>query len=175
MKKKIAILYSTADGHTLKICTHISESLTCKGVDVDLIELNTFNKDILHYSTLIIGASIRYGKHHHHVSKFIETHKLTLCKIKTGFFSVNLVARKNEKNTYDTNPYILKFLDKHNWSPELIDVFAGKLDYSSYSFFDMVMIKFIMKLTNGPTKSNHPIEFTDWCRVDEFALKILQN
>lgn len=28
------------------------------------------------------------------------------------------------------------------------------------------MIKLIMKLTNGPTRSENPIEFTDWERVE---------
>ncbi len=34
------------------------------------------------------------------------------------------------------------------------------------------MIKLIMKITKGPTKSNNPIEFTDWNRVDAFVIKM---
>jgi menaquinone-dependent protoporphyrinogen oxidase len=37
------------------------------------------------------------------------------------------------------------------------------------------MIKLIMKMTKGPTKSDKPIEFTDWDRVKDFAIKISQN
>jgi len=37
------------------------------------------------------------------------------------------------------------------------------------------MIKPIMKLTGGPTKSDNPIEFTDWKRVDNFGLMISEN
>lgn len=37
------------------------------------------------------------------------------------------------------------------------------------------MIKFIMKLTKGPTKTNKAIEYTSWKKVDEFALKISKD
>ena len=66
---------------------------------------------------------------------------------------MNLVARKDDKNTPDTNPYLKKFLETIGWTPDTLDVFAGILDYSKYSFFDRLMIRLIMKLTNGPTRT----------------------
>ncbi len=32
-----------------------------------------------------------------------------------------------------------------------------------------------MKLTDGPTKSEKPIEFTDWKRVEAFGLRISKH
>ena len=40
-----------------------------------------------------------------------------------NFFSVNVVARKTEKNRPNTNPYVQKFI-KTGWSPE-VDVLLG--------------------------------------------------
>ena len=60
-------------------------------------------------------------------------------------------------------------------APKIIDVFAGRLDYDSYSLLDRLMIKLIMKITKGPTKSDKPIEYTDWKRVEDFSMKICQN
>ncbi len=34
------------------------------------------------------------------------------------------------------------------------------------------MIKLIMKMTKGPTKTDQPIEYTNWNRVAEFAKTI---
>lgn len=170
---KIAILHSTVDGQTLKICHYISETLIHKGLEVNLLPIDSFDDDeILNYHTLIIGASIRYGKHNALVSEFIEAHKDTLNKVNTAFFSVNLVARKDDKNRPDTNPYLIKFLQKHDWNPDVVDVFPGKLDYSMYSFFDKILIRLIMKITKGPSKSDHPIEYTNWEKVNKFALKL---
>ena len=65
-----------------------------------------------------------------------------------------------------------KFLTKTPWQPNLIDVFAGKLDYPRYTFFDRLMIRFIMLMTKGPTDPTAIVEFTDWQRVEAFARKV---
>ena len=83
-----------------------------------------------------------------------------------------MVARKSGKNTPETNPYIKKFLKISNWKPKKIGVFAGRVDYPNYGFFDKYVIKFIMFLTNGPTDTSQSYEFTDWSKVDEFAKEL---
>jgi menaquinone-dependent protoporphyrinogen oxidase len=80
-----------------------------------------------------------------------------------------VVARKAEKNTPDTNPYIKKFLKISKWNPKKIEVFAGKVNYPSYNFFDKYIIKFIMFITGGPTDTSQSYEFTDWLKVEDFA------
>jgi menaquinone-dependent protoporphyrinogen oxidase len=79
------------------------------------------------------------------------------------------VARKPEKNTPETNPYVKAFLARSPWQPKLVGVFAGNLDYQRYRFMDRHIIRFIMTLTGGPTDLHTKIEFTDWDRVREFA------
>ena len=175
MIKKTGIIYSTTDGQTLKICQRIAEHLAKSGFKTDLIEISSFTNDISEYSKLIIGANIRYGRHSKKVTKFIQRHKNELEQIDTAFFSVNLVARNSNKNTFDSNPFAVKYLKRLDWKPKITDVFAGRLDYNAYSFVDRLMIKLIMKITNGPTKSKEPIEYTDWKRVEDFATRIRVN
>ncbi len=174
MNKRIAIIYSTVDGQTLKICQQIAEYLDNLGFKTDIFEITSFTETIPKYSKLIIGASIRYGKHNKNVTQFIQKHRNALEQINTAFFSVNLVARKSDKNTYESNPYVVKYFEKIDWKPQIIDVFGGCLNYSLYSFTDKLMIKLIMKITKGPTKSDKPIEYTDWQRVKDFTTKITQ-
>lgn len=175
MELKIGIIYSSVDGQTLKICKRLNAYFNEQQIQTALYSIDEFNGDLSSFHILIIGASIRYGKHNDKVFEFIQHNKDALNGIKTAFFSVNLVARKAEKNQADTNPYLIKFLKKIDWKPDYLDVFAGKLDYKSYPFMDRMMIKLIMKITKGPTKSDKPIEFTDWKRVDSFGLKITEN
>jgi menaquinone-dependent protoporphyrinogen oxidase len=85
-----------------------------------------------------------------------------------------VVARKSEKNTPETNPYIKKFLKLSNWSPNKLAVFAGKIDYPKYGFFDRQIIRLIMFITNGPTDTSKSYEFTDWSKVEEFIRQIDQ-
>ncbi len=169
------IIYSSTDGHTKTICERITNFSNDKDM-VKIISLNEVSKlEISKFDKIIIGASIRYGKHSKELYKFIRSNKNILDRKSTTFFSVNVVARKSEKNTPETNPYIRKFLKISNWSPKKIAVFAGKVDYPKYGLFDRYIIKFIMFITNGPTDTSKSYEFTDWSKVDNFARELWHN
>ena len=170
---KILIIYSTTDGHTRSICERL-QSIAADGNDVDLVAMaEQPGIDIAPYDKVVIGASIRYGKHQQEVFDFIERNQAALESKANALFSVNVVARKPEKNTPETNPYLQKFLKKISWKPDNLAVFAGKIDYPRYGTFDRTMIRFIMWMTKGPTDPTLTIEFTDWDKVDEFGRRIL--
>ena len=172
MKVKTVIIYSSVDGQTLKICNKLREVYQQNNHKVELFAINDFNKDVTNYDRLIIGASIRYGVHNKKIIDFINTNKKQLDSIKTAFFSVNLVARKPEKSTPETNPYVIKFFKTIDWTPTVVEVFAGKLDYKKYPFFDRIMIQFIMWMTKGPTNTSAEIEYTNWDSVTEFGAQL---
>ena len=162
------IIYSTTDGQTKKICETLKENSIDKNF-YEIISLEeAFHKEIERYEKIIIGASIRYGRHNPKIYEFIKMNKEVLEKKKSAFFSVNVVARKSEKNTPDTNPYIMKFLKKSEWQPKKLGVFAGKIDYPRLSFINKIVIRLIMFITKGPTNTNNIYEFTDWQRVKKF-------
>jgi len=166
------IIYSSTDGQTKIICEKIknfsknSESIKL----ISLEEASDFN--LQSYEDIIIGASIRYGKHNKDLYKFISSNKETLEKKKSAFFSVNVVARKPEKNTPETNPYMKKFLKISNWKPDKLGVFAGRVNYPNYGFFDKYIIRLIMLITKGPTDTSKSFEFTDWSKVEDFAREL---
>ena len=166
------IIFSTTDGHTKKICEKIANFLNNE-TPPKIVSLNEATKlNLSEFQRIIIGASIRYGKHSKELYRFIELNKKTLDQKPSVFFSVNVVARKPEKSMPDTNPYIKKFLKISNWKPKKIGVFAGKVDYPSYGLFDKYIIKLIMFITKGPTDTSQSYEFTDWSKVDEFAKEL---
>ena len=165
---KTLIIYSSTGGQTTKICNELIDKNSKN--DAKLCSLNDAIKEDLNiYKKIIIGASIRYGKHNPSVLTFVKKNINILNKTKTAFFSVNVVARKKEKNTPSTNPYVIKFMKQTDWKPTNVGVFAGKVDYPSYRFFDKYIIKFIMWLTKGPTDVSQSYEFTDWNEVEKFG------
>ena len=167
--KKILLTYSTVDGHTKTICEKILSY--CKTSQVDILPIDrSFN--IKDYDTVVIGASIRYGKYREEIFEFIKENEELLNSKDNAFFSVNVVARKENKSKPETNPYLIKFLNKISWQPKILDVFAGKIDYPKYKFLDKYAIKFIMWITKGPTDTSKVYEFTDWNRVKSFAEKL---
>jgi len=163
------MIYSSTDGHTKFICEKIISSFQNikKTKLVSLNEAMTLN--LSSFSKIVIGASIRYGKHSKDLYNFINLNKEILIQKKSIFFSVNVVARKVEKSTPETNPYIKKFYKISTWKPHRVEVFAGKVNYPAYGFFDKYIIKFIMFITKGPTDTSQSYDFTDWSKVDNFA------
>ena len=169
----VIMLYSTTDGHTLHICKRIGEILEQQGHAVAIEELEPgADIDLDPYERIVIGASIRYGKHKPEVAAFIESNLEALRAKPSAFFSVNAVARKPEKRDPDSNPYVRKFLQSISWQPPVIGVFGGRIDYPKYGFLDKTMIRFIMWMTKGPTDPNSSTEFTDWDAVEAFGRKI---
>lgn len=167
-----AILYASVDGQTQKICERLKEVLIRNQHSVFMSPISDFDGDVSSFEKLIIGSSIRYGKHHPEVINFIGKRKNEIEKTKNAFFSVNLVARKINKNSPQNNPYLIKFLKRTQWTPDETEVFAGRIDYKRYSFFDSLMIRIIMLLTKGPIGAYADIEYTDWHKVDEFAERL---
>ena len=170
---RILLAYSTVDGHTLKICDRLRVCLETHGHAVTLASLGDTPTPVVEsFDKVVVGASIRYGKHRREVYDFIRINRRSLDDRPCAFFSVNVVARKPGKERPDANPYMRSFGRKTTWRPALLTVFAGKIDYKRYGFFDRQLIRFIMWLTHGPTHPDACIEFTDWASVDAFGLRV---
>lgn len=170
--KSTLIIYSTTDGQTLEICKKIFSKLNVSESSNIIHISKAEGLDLNQFDKIIIGASIRYGKHKPELYEFIKKNVACLEAKENAFFSVNVVARKPEKNTPKTNPYMQKFLELSPWSPKKLAVFAGKIDYPKYKFIDKHMIRLIMWITKGPTDVKNTYEFTDWNGVDEFSKQL---
>ncbi|WOT07063.1 menaquinone-dependent protoporphyrinogen IX dehydrogenase [Shewanella youngdeokensis] len=170
------VIYSTVDGQTKAICDQIKRVNQQLGATVTLASLEDVDAlGLAQFDKVLVAASIRYGKHRPELYRFINRNHAVLSAKTNAFFSVNVVARKPEKNTPETNPYMAKFLALSLWQPQQLAVFAGKIDYPKYRFIDKAMIRFIMWMTKGPTDTRGTFEFTDWEQVDRFASSFAQR
>jgi menaquinone-dependent protoporphyrinogen oxidase len=169
---RILILYHGVYGHTLKISEFLKNELAALGDAAVVRPLTDGAADAASFDAIVIGASIRHGKHNPLVVDFIQAQRVLLESRPSAFFSVSLVARKPAKNTPETNPYVKAFLAKSPWKPKLVGVFGGVLDYQRYGVFDRHVIRFIMRITRGPTDLHASTEFTNWDEVKRFAGRI---
>lgn len=172
MQKHTALIYATTDGHTHKISKRLAEVLQDHDQPVELINIEDFDSDLSGYDRVIIGASIRYGVHDKKIIELINSRQKELEAKRTAFFSVNLVARKPEKSSPETNPYVVKFFKNISWRPDMVETFAGMLEYPRYSFFDRTMIRLIMWMTKGPTDPKTVKEYTNWGKVEAFGKRL---
>lgn len=176
MTKSVLVLCSTIDGHTHRICERLAKSFEADGL-TSTVEILTPSSSInpAPFDAVVIGASIRYGKHRKEVTDFIKRNRDYLAATPSAFFSVNAVARKPDKRTPDTNPYVRKFLEGISWQPAMIGIFGGRIDYPRYGLFDENMIRLIMWITKGPTDAQSSFEFTDWNAVDAFGKTVSRS
>ncbi|KMK52264.1 protoporphyrinogen oxidase [[Actinobacillus] muris] len=169
---KTLILYLTRDGQTRKIAEKMAQiigntTLISLREQPDLPEAH-----LSQFDQIIIGSSIRYGHFDPILERFIQQHFELLNAKRSAFFSVNLTARKANRSTPQTNTYTRKLLARIAWQPDLVEVFAGALLYPRYRWFDRMMIRFIMKITQGETDTRREYEYTDWQQVAQFAEKL---
>ena len=123
---KALILFSSRDGQTREIAAYIANTMKAhQECDVMNI-LHVQHIDWAQYDRVLIGASIRYGHFQPAVARFVKKNLAQLQQRISGFFSVNLTARKPEKRTPQTNAYTRKFLLQSPWQPDSCAVFAAR-------------------------------------------------
>lgn len=167
----VLLLYSSVYGLSRAICERIQASLRAKGQGAEVVPIGS-NVDPRAYDAVVIGASIRHGKHNPAVLDYIRHHQSALEARPSALFSVNLVARKPGKNTALTNPYLKALVAQSPWKPRLQGVFAGELDYSRYGPIDKQLMRFVMWINKGPTDPTTKVQFTNWDEVERFAGKV---
>lgn len=174
----VLLAYHGRHGHTRRICEAIAAELAAHGRQAEILPIEALapaapaGVDPARYPTIVLGAAIRNGRHDARVTQFVAAQRATLESRPSAFFSVNLVARKPEKNAPDTNPYVRNFLAASPWRPRLVGVFAGRLDYPRYGPLDRLVIRLIMWMTGGPTDPRTVHEYTDWNAVRAFATRV---
>ena len=79
---QVLILYSTTDGHTIEICKRLKSVIEGCGDSVEMANLADGPRlDDLQFDKVVIGASIRYGKHQKTVYEFIRNNRGTQRRI----------------------------------------------------------------------------------------------
>ncbi|MCU0939599.1 MAG: menaquinone-dependent protoporphyrinogen IX dehydrogenase [Burkholderiaceae bacterium] len=169
---RILLVYSTVYGLSRKVCETLQASLIRQGEQAQCEPLIDCPVDPAAFDAIVVGASIRHGKHNPAVMEFVRKHQATLEAKPSAFFSVSLIARKPKRNTPQTNPYLKAFVAKSPWKPKLLAVFAGELDYSRYGPIDKHMMRFVMWINRGPTDFATKTQFTNWEDVERFAGRV---
>ena len=90
----ILILYSTTDGHTLTISKTIANYLKTNSNILVTPLINCKKDDLKNNDVIIIGASIRYGKHNPKVKEFIKNNLMILETKKSAFLLLMLLPEK---------------------------------------------------------------------------------
>lgn len=172
---KVLVLYYSRGGHTAQISRAIAQHITMSGGECDVVNIHDVKHDIdwAQYHVIALGACVLYGSYHKSVFEFVKRYQTELAKVPNSFFCVNVVARNPEKRVPENNKYLQKFLLLSPWQPQDVKIIAGKVDYPAWPWYDSLMIRLIMKMTDGPTDPKAIIDYTDWEDVKRYAEHLL--
>lgn len=169
------LFYATRDGQARRIAERIAVRLAESGQPATLRDLAAGPPDPAELTGVVaVVAAVRYGKHLPQAERIFPLLQDAAPRIRLALLSVNLTARKPGKDTAEGNRYLQKTIARHGLRPAVAAAVAGRLDYRRYSWRDRLIIRFIMKLTGGPTDPSACVEFTDWDSVDALAATIAQ-
>jgi menaquinone-dependent protoporphyrinogen oxidase len=169
------VAFASRDGHAARIARRLADGFAREATPPSLHDLATgppAHGEIEQTPLAVLVAAVRYGRHLAGAERFLEIYRGLARPPALALVSVNLTARKPEKNTPATNPYLRKLMARHGVAPVAAAVFAGRLDYPRYGWFDRTMIRLIMALTGGPTDRRAVVDYTPWDEVDAFAAEL---
>ncbi len=139
MNQRILVAYASKAGSTGEVAKAIGQTLTVNGVTVDVCPIEAV-PTVQDYQAVIVGSAIRAGKWLSAATRFVETHRSTLSRIPTAYFTCCMTLYEE---TEENRRKALGFMDpvRSLVTPIAVGAFAGKLDYSKLSFLDGTMMK----------------------------------
>ena len=174
--KSVLVLYWSRRGHTARIARAICASIEAAGgraAMMDVQEASHEGLDWATYDVVAVGAPVIYGTYDAPFLEFVKANQAALDGKANSFFNVSVVARTPEKATVAGNRYMQKFLELSPWKPKDLKVIAGKVDYPSWAWYEVIMIQMIMKFTHGPTDRRTVIDYTQWDDVAAYGRHLL--
>ena len=171
------LYYATRDGQSRRIAERIAGRLAERGIAASphgLAAALPGPQQLAQARLVTVVAAVRYGRHLPEAERLLATYRTLPAPPPLVFLSVNLTARKPGKDTAEGCAYLRRSIARHQLAPALALAIAGRLDYARYGWLDRQLIRFIMKLTGGPTDPKTSIEYTAWNVVDDVALRIAE-
>lgn len=171
------LFYATRDGQSRRIAERIAGRLAERGIPSrprDLAVALPASHQLAEARLVAVVAAVRYGRPLPESERLLALYRRLSAPPPLVLLSVNLTARKPGKDSVEGNAYLRKSIARHQLAPVLALALAGRLDYARYRWLDRQLIRFIMKLTGGPTDLKTCIEYTPWHVVDDIALRIAE-
>ncbi len=171
------LFYATRDGQSRRIAERIAGRLAERGIPAvpnDLAAAMPAPQSLAQALLVAVVAAVRYGRPLPEAEQFLAVYRTLRAPPPLVLLSVNLTARKPGKDTAEGNVYLRKSIARHRLAPVLAAAIPGRLDYARYGWRDRQLIRFIMKLTGGPTDPRTCVEYTVWSVVDDIALRIAE-
>lgn len=169
---RVLVVYGTTHGQTEKVARRIAEALTADGVAVTTsrVEALAQTTSAADFDGVIVGASVRYGRHQRAVRDFVRARVDAMNALPSAFVSVSGAAGSALPDEQaEAQRCVEQFLADTRWTPHVTETFGGALAYTRYDPITRWLMRRISRRRGGPTDTSRDHESTDWGQVERFA------
>ena len=169
---RLAVLYSSKTGQTLKIAACIADRLRTAGHTVDLHDAGDppSAEQLTRIDGVVIGSWVRGGRHIPAVKRFVESNRELLGRVPSAFFSVSLLQLSTRPTSRTRAAgYLTGFLARTGWQPTLTASFAGAMLYTRLGWLGRRIERAAWRKEGIDSDITRDHEFTRWEEVDRFA------
>jgi len=170
---RILIAYASGVGQTALVASSIARSLEAAGhaaVLVNVADVTQPQPQVGDFEAVLIGAPVRFGKHHRAVIQFCREHVAALRARPSAFFSVSLSAGSRKPGGQrEVAKAIAHFIKATGWVPTRVEPIAGALAYTKYGVLLRQVMRLIARMAGHATDASRDHEYTDWTQVERFA------
>jgi len=171
----VLIVFESGYGQAERVAQTLAAAVRAEGHAVEVARASEVST--LHgFDAVIVGGSIRIGKHQPELIAFCQTHRAALARMPNAFFSVSVSARRlNGSGQREVAKTLARFIAETGWGPQRLWPIAGALRYTRYPVWIKAMLVFIALLTGGDTDTSRDHEYTDWDAVAALGREFAQS
>lgn len=184
--KRVGVFYATREGQSHKVADRIGGALIARELEVAIHDVRDADADAAlgMSDAVVLVASVHAGQHEREMIEFVNAHP-RIRELPSAFVSVCLTEITVEDPGQPlaaraaaakrVHQQVHAFLDATHWHPAHVHPVAGALLYTHYNVLVRFVMSRIAKASGMPTDTTHDYEFTDWCSVDDFALRLARE
>lgn len=175
---RIAIIYATTEGQTLKIARRTAELCQAAGHEVELLNAVAVPADFIMapYDAAVLLSSVHVGHYQAAMSTFLNDYKDDLTAIPNAFISVSLSAASTDQDDVDGLREVTDdFYKQTGFTPLYEHLAAGAFRFTRYDFFKRWAMKLIAAQKGIDADTSKDLELTDWPALDAFVKEFLAD
>lgn len=169
---RILIVFTTVDGHTREVATHMAKRFTDAGFGAVLADPQRVT-DPLRTDDLdgvVLAGPVRFGRHPRALRGFARRNRDALHRTESAFVSVSGAAMSDDPEAREeARGYVERFGDRTGWTPDATLCVGGALAYTKYD----PVTRWVMRSVSGKaglsTDTGRDHDYTDWESVDAFV------
>ena len=164
---RIAIVFASTEGQTLKITQFIQSELIRAGHQTALLSADAAREvDLSPFDGVILAASVHVGQYQETMVEFARHRAATLNDMPTLFISVSLgAAGESPEDWEELAAIVSRFTEATGFHPDRVEHVAGAFRYAHYSFVKYWALRWIESKKDPRAVPGEDKEYTDWDAV----------